>query len=120
MRILVMIVGILLFALVTAILMLWGMRKAYFQKERLANMLFSKASDKVMNYLKTHDTITEKEMRSLVEGIQAREFMSRNSAVVQADKRFTEKLTELMCADGLIEQAVQGKPVYKQKNKEGK
>ncbi len=115
MRIPIMIAGILLFALVTAILTLWGMRKAYFQKERLANMLFSKASDKVMHYLKTHETITEKEMRSLVEGIQAKEFMSRNSAVVQADKRFTANLTELMIKDGLIEPVEQGKPVYKKK-----
>ncbi len=120
MRILIMIIGILLFALVTAILMLWGMRKAYFQKERLANMLFSKASEKVMRYLKTHDTITEKEMRSLVEGIQAREFMSRNSAVILADEKFTAKLTELMCKDGLIEPVKQGKPVYKKKTKEAK
>ena len=120
MRILIMLVGILLFALVTAILMLWGMRKAYFQKERLANMLFSKAAEKVMHYLKTHDTVTEKEMRSLVEGIQAREFMSRNSAVILADKKFTTKLIELMTNDGLIEQAVQGKPVYKKKTKEAK
>lgn len=115
MRILIAIIGILLFALVTAILVLWGMRKAYFQKERLANMLFSKASEKVMHYLKTHDTVTEKEMRSLVEGIQAREFMSRNSAVIMADKKFTTKLIELMCQDDLIEPVKQGKPVYKKK-----
>ncbi len=117
MRILIFICGILLFAIATAILMLWGMRRAYFQKERLAGMLFSKASEKVMHYLKSHDTVSEKEIRSLVEGIRAGEFMSRNSAVVTADRAFTEKLVELMTKDGLIEPVEQGKPVYKKKIK---
>ncbi len=97
--------GVLLFAAVTAVLMVWGMRKAYFQKETLAKMLLSKSADKVMGYLKTHDVVTEAEMRKLVAGISAGELYSRNRAVVQDDPAFTARLIDAMVHDGLIEKA---------------
>ena len=100
--------GILLFAFVTAVLVLWGMRKAYFQRETLTKMLLSKSADRVMHYLKTHDSITEPEIRKLVEGVKAAEFHSRNTATVQADQIFTAKLIEVMQHDGLIEPIKQG------------
>lgn len=114
---LLVVLGILLFAVVTAILVLWGMRKAYFQQETLTKMLFSKSAERVMHYLKSHDTITEKEMRSLVEGVQASEFMSRRRAVVQGDKVFTERLINVMLQDGLIEPVNEGSSVYRKKAK---
>ncbi len=107
---------VLLFALVTAALVLWGMRKAYFQRENLAKMLFSKSADAVMTYLKTHDSVTENKMLSLVEGIQASEFLSRNKAVVRSDRAFTAKLIEIMIHDGLIKKVKNGKNVYYVKN----
>ena len=118
MKILIVGFGILMFAVVTAALMLWGMRKAYFQKETLTKMLFSKSADRVMRYLKTHDSITEAQMRKLVEGIRASEFHSRQQAVVQADKAFTSRLIDIMLEDGLIEQAKKGKQVYRKKSEE--
>lgn len=114
---LLVVLGILLFAVVTAILVLWGMRKAYFQQETLTKMLFSKSAERVMHYLKSHDTITDKEMRSLVEGVQASEFMSRRRAVVQGDKVFTERLINVMLQDGLIEPVTEGSSVYRKKAK---
>ena len=116
MKILIVGFGILMFAAVTAALMLWGMRKAYFQKETLTKMLFSKSADRVMRYLKTHDSITEPQMRKLVEGIRASEFHSRQQAVVQADKAFTLRLIDVMLQDGLIEPVKQGKQVYRKKS----
>lgn len=101
--------GILMFAVVTAALFVWGLRKAYFQKETLTKMLFSKSADRVMNYLKTHDSISEPQMRKLVEGIRASEFHSRQQAIVQADKAFTLRLIDIMLEEGLIEAAKQGK-----------
>ena len=115
MKILIIGFGILMFAFVTAILVVWGMRKAYFQKETLSKMLFSKSADRVMHYLKTHDSISEPQMRKLVEGIRASEFHSRQQAVVQADKAFTMRLIDVMLQDGLIEPVKQGKRVYRKK-----
>lgn len=109
--------GVLMFAFVTAVLVVWGMRKAYFQRETLMNMLLSKSADKVMNYLKSHDTVTEPQMRALVDGVRAAEFHSRKRAVAQADPAFTAKLIEAMLHDGLIEPAQKGKAVYRKKIK---
>ncbi len=112
-------IGIGMFAVVTAALTVWGMRKTYFQKEKLANMLLSKSADKVVHYLKSHDTISEKGMRDLVSGIEAAEFGSKARAVVQGDKAFTSKLIEVMLHDGLIEAAghEKGHPLYKKATK---
>lgn len=107
--------GILLFALATAILMVWGMRKSYFEKQTLMNMLLSKSAEKVMHYLKSHDTITEPEMRKLVEGISAGEFHSRKRIVAQADRAFTTQLINAMLHDGLIEPAQKGRQIYRKK-----
>jgi hypothetical protein len=109
--------GIFLFAIVTAVLVVWGMRKSYYQKQTLTNMLLSKSADRVMKYLKTHETITEPQMRKLVEGIKSAEFHSRQRAVVQADRTFTSKLIEAMVHDNLIEQAQKGRQIYRRKAK---
>lgn len=107
--------GILLFAIATAVLVVWGMRKSYFEQQTLMNMLLSKASEKVMRYLKTHDTISEPEMRKLVEGVSAGEFHSRKRIVAQADKAFTTRLIDAMLHDGLIEPAQKGRQIYRKK-----
>lgn len=111
MRIIFIGFGVLLFAVVTAGLVLWGMRKAYFQRENLMKMLLSKSAAKVMEYLKTHGSITEAEMTKLVDGVSASEVFSRNRAVVQG-RAFTKQLIDVMTRDGLIECVKQGKTVY--------
>ena len=109
--------GVFLFAVVTAVLMVWGMRKSYFQRETLTKMLLSKSSERVMRHLKTHDTISEPEMRKLVAGVQATEFHSRSRTTAQADKAFTTQLIDAMLHDGLIEPVVKGRQIYRKKEK---
>ena len=106
--------GIFLFAVVTAVLVVWGMRKSYYQRETLTKMLLSKSADRVMKYL---NTITEPEMRNLVEGVKSAEFYSRQRAVAQADRAFTAKLIEAMLHDGMIEQAQKGRQIYRKAEK---
>lgn len=117
MKLPMVLLGILLFAVVTAVLVVWGMRKAYFQRETLTKMLLSKSAERVMRHLKTHDTITEAEMRKLVAGIQASEFHSRSRATVQADGVFTAQLIDAMLHDGLIEAAGEGGGIYRKGEK---
>lgn len=109
------IIGIGMFTVVTMILTAWGIRKKDRQKAKLANMLLSKSADHVMHYLKDHETVSEKEMRELVDGLQVREFGSPARAVVEGNQLFVSKLIEAMLHDGLIEAAGQekGKPIYK-------
>ena len=115
MKLPIVLFGIFLFAVVTAILVVWGMRKAYFQKETLTKMLLSKGAERVMRHLKTHDTITETEMRKLVKDVQATEFHSRRRATVQEDKVFTAQLIDAMLHDGWIEPAQKGRQIYRKK-----
>lgn len=110
-------VGVFLFAVVTAVLVVWGMRKAYFQRETLTKMLLSKSAERVMRHLRTNDTITEPEIRKLVAGIQAAEFHSRSRATVQADGVFTARLIDAMLHDGLIEAAGNDRQIYRKKEK---
>ncbi len=112
-------IGIGMFAVVTAGLTVWGMRKSYFQKEKLANMLLSKSAEKVMHYLKKHDSISEKEMRDLVSGVQASEFGSKATAVVDGNRAFVQKLIEVMLHDGLIQASghEKGRTLYSKRQK---
>lgn len=111
------ILGIFMFAVVVAVLTVWGMRKAYFRQETLQKMLLSKSADKVMRYLKTHDTVTIPQITELTEGIKAQEYGSRYRAVVQKDKAFAEQLVQVMLHDGLIEPAEKNRRIYKRKAK---
>ena len=52
-----MILGILGFALVTAILYVWGLRRSMTQSADLERILLSKSAGKVVHYLKGHDQI---------------------------------------------------------------
>ncbi len=107
--------GIGMFAVATVIITIWGMRKSYYQKDKLTNMLLSKASGKVMKYLKEHDTISEKEIRKITEGLQVGEFGSKARAVVDGNHAFAKNLIDSMLHDGLIELAgyEKGRPKYK-------
>ena len=49
-----MILGILGFALVTAILYVWGLRRSMTQSADLERILLSKSAGKVVHYLKVH------------------------------------------------------------------
>ena len=53
---------ILIVAVITAGLYAWGVKKSMEQQQNLLRMLYQKGSDKVLHYLKKHDTITIKEM----------------------------------------------------------
>lgn len=116
----VIIIGVLLFAAVTALLVLWGMRKAYFQNENLTKMLLSKSADRIMQYLKTHETISLSEIKKLTEGIKASEFLSRKTAKVQSGDAFAAKLVDIMQRDGLIEPIKNKSNIYRSKKIGGK
>ena len=74
------ILGIVLFALVTAVLYVWGLKKSMTQQEDLDRALLRKSAERVNRYLKAHDTIDRAEMARLVEGIRVGLFWSRSRA----------------------------------------
>lgn len=77
------ILGILAFAVVIAVLYVWGLKKSYTQSADLERILLSKSAGKVVNYLKKNEEITLSQMAQLCTGVKAGQFWSRQRAMVQ-------------------------------------
>ncbi|WP_312352866.1 hypothetical protein [Aminipila sp.] len=95
-------IGILLFAISTSILYVWGLKKSMKQTATLKEMLLTKGANKVMAYLKKNDSISKKEIQDLVSDIKASEFYSKKTVVVQNEIEFTNTLISFMLDKNLI------------------
>ena len=100
--------GILMFAFVTAILYVWGLRKTVSQQERLATLLLVSCKNKVVKYLKSHEMISVKEIEKLINGIKVGEFWSRKRLTVQDPRKFSAKLIKFMTEQLYIEKTSDG------------
>ena len=94
--------GILAFALVTAVLYVWGLRKSMTQQADLERILLHKSTRKVVSYLKTHETISLEEMARLCKDVKAGQFWSRQKAAVQDPRAFAPKLAQYMTEQLLV------------------
>ncbi len=108
------IIGILLFAVATAIIYAWGLKKTGAQQKDLLQILYGKGAQKVIKKLKTQKFITKSEIEQEVLGVTASQFYSRKKAVVTDKKEFTRTLIEFMMNKNLIMEDVDSnKRVYK-------
>lgn len=105
--------GILLFAVVTAVLYVWGLRKSMFQGEDLTRILLNRCGNKVVKYLRKHDTITEEQMAQAINGVSAGEFWSRKKMMVQQPEKFVSKVIDFLLDQQYIEAI--GKKEYRLK-----
>ena len=105
--------GILLFALATAILYVWGLRKSMGQGADLTHILLNRCGNKVVKYLRRHGTITDREIARQIEGVKAGEFWSRKRIVVQEPKQFADEVVRFLIQQQYIETA--GKDGYRLK-----
>lgn len=113
-RPLVLVIGILLFAMATVFVYGWGIIKQRNQAGDLSRLLYSKGAARVKKYLKKHDTVTEQELESLMKGLRASLFYSRNQAVVQDTGEFVRQLTAYMQEYHLlVKENSNGKTVYR-------
>ena len=103
------ILGILAFAVVIAVLYVWGLKKSYTQGADLERILLSKSAGKVVNYLKKNEEITLSQMAQLCTGVKAGQFWSRQSAMVQNPKTFAPKLAQYMVEQLLLEKVSNGR-----------
>lgn len=108
------IVGIVLFAIASAILYVWGLRKSMTQAADLERILLNKSAAHVMQYLKQHPTISQKEMARQIKNVKAGLFWSRKQVQVQDATVFAKKLARYMLEQQLLEPA--GNASYKQKS----
>lgn len=99
------ILGIILFALVTALLYVWGLKKSVTQPEDLQRILLGKGAARIRKYLKTHETIDLLEVARQIRDIKASMFWSRNRASIQDPAAFSRQLITFMQEQQLIEAA---------------
>ena len=99
------ILGVLLFAVATAVLYAWGLGKSMDQKTDLARNLLSASGSKVVRYLKKNDTITVKEVARQIEGVSVGQFWSRNKLTVQDADKFSRQVVDFLLDQQYIESA---------------
>ena len=103
------ILGILAFALVTALLYAWGLHKSMTQQADLERILLNKSAQKVASYLKKHESVSLEEIARLCQGVKAGQFWSRQKAAVQNTKAFAPKLAQYMTEQLLISKLPDGR-----------
>lgn len=103
------ILGILAFALITAVLYIWGLHKSMTQREDLEQILLNKSAQKVVSYLKKHESISLEEMSQLCKDVKAGQFWSRQKAAVQNPQVFAPKLAQYMTGQLLVKELPSGR-----------
>ena len=99
------IAGILLFAAATAVLYAWGLGKSMDQKADLARDLLRVCGNRVVKYLKKHDTITVKETARLIDGVTVGQFWSRKKLKVEDPEKFSKQVLAFLHDQQYIENA---------------
>ena len=97
------VLGILLFALATAVLYVWGLRKSMTQEADLERILLNKCAGTVVKYLRKQEKIPKKEIPPLIQGVRAGMFWSKNRIRVQDPAAFAPKLVGYMLEQQLLE-----------------
>lgn len=103
------IVGVVLFAFVTAILYIWGLKKSLDQQEDLNRNLMNACGSRVVKYLKKHETITKAEIAKLIDGVTVGQFWSRKKMQVQDGKKVSGQVIDFLLEQMYIESVGNGK-----------
>ena len=96
------IIGVILFAIATAILYVIGMKKKMNEDKRLFEMLLNNGAYRVVKYLKTHDNITSNGIGYVIKDISAKEFGSSKKAIIKDGRAFQDTLLDYMLKEGYI------------------
>lgn len=99
------IIGIFLFAIVTAILYLWGLKKSATQAQDLERILLSKCAHKIMRSMKQKPLIDQKGIAEQVAGMKAGLFWSRQRIQVNNPQEFSKKVIAYMLEQQMLEDA---------------
>ena len=105
--------GILLFALVTAVLYAWGLGKAADQGDTLRRNLMHACGSRVLKALKKQETITGGEIARLIEGVTVGQVWSKHRMKVQDGKTVAPQVIDFLLDQQYIESA--GGDTYRRK-----
>ncbi|MBQ0037942.1 MAG: hypothetical protein KBS74_04650 [Clostridiales bacterium] len=103
--------GILLFlafVLLGAFLCLWGMKKSETQAHDLTQNLMHNCANRIIKYLKKHDTITLKDAATLIDGVTAGQFWSKKKLKVQDPKKLAKQVIDFLIEHHYIEPTKKG------------
>ena len=106
-------VGILLFALVTAFLYAWGLGKSADQEDTLRRNLMHACGSRVLKTLKKQETITGGEIARLIEGVAVGQVWSKNKMKVQNGAAVAPQVIDFLLDQQYIESA--GGDTYRRK-----
>lgn len=99
------IIGIFLFAIVTTILYLWGLKKSATQAQDLERILLSKCAHKIVRAMKQKPLIDQKWIAEQVSGMKAGLFWSRQRIQVNNPQEFSKKVIAYMLEQQMLEDA---------------
>lgn len=100
-------IGIILFAIATAILYVIGLKKEMAQNSTLSDLLLNKGAARIVTYLKKNESVSKKEAKNLVDGMKTSVFYSKQRAMVNDSSHFTDILLDHMLKKGIIEKKQQ-------------
>ncbi len=103
MKVLTVLLGIVMFAVITAILYAWGLRNDITQEANLERLLLSKASRIVVKYLKKNGTATKKDICEQIKKVKGGFFWSKKKVAVNDPETFSKVLIEHMISQQLIQ-----------------
>ena len=90
------IAGVVMFAAVTAVLYVWGLKKSLGQKEDMSRALLHACGSKVLRHLKKHDTVSPREIAGLIEGTTIRPMWSRHRISVKNGGEYAPVVIEFL------------------------
>ena len=109
----VIVIGVILFALATVLLYGIGLKRKMNEEKRLNAMLLNNSALQVIKYLKTHDQVTKEEIGYIVKDVKAREFHSKKTAIISDGAAFQDEVLCFMLDGGyIIEAKRKGRRVY--------
>lgn len=97
------VIGVLLFATASAVLYVWGLQKSMHQQDDLMRILISKASVRVVKYIKKNGAISKAEIERQVANVHARTLWSKQRATVHNPKVFAQQVTDYLLSQQRIE-----------------
>ncbi|MBS4534423.1 hypothetical protein GOQ29_02200 [Clostridium sp. D2Q-14] len=97
------ILGIIFFAIATMIIYSWGYVKEQKAPYELNRKLNSKAEKKILEELKTHDSMTKKEISKILVGMSVSNFGSRKRLVVQEPNKLAKIVLDNMIKKEIVE-----------------
>ena len=97
--------GILLFAVVTAVLYVWGLSKSINQGRDLSRQLLHRCGNKVVRRLKKQGTLTRQEVVQQIKGVTAKQPWSRGRLTVTEPEQFADEVLDFLLDQQYIESA---------------